>query len=129
MLRTFPPRLDSICSATRDRVSPTRKSFRPQTAVRTRVWTKNRAHKLNSLSLPAFEYVLTTNERLTNVTEDFESATVVHSTIEVDGYGGLTGFLRLADSADDRPELNVKEIRPPRMDDSGRTKYPVLFRV
>jgi len=23
----------------------------------------------------------------------------------------------------------VKEIRPPRMDDSGRTKYPVLFRV
>jgi hypothetical protein len=26
-------------------------------------------------------------------------------------------------------ELSVKEIRPPRMDDSGRTKYPVLFRV
>ncbi|KAJ7643291.1 dipeptidyl aminopeptidase [Mycena polygramma] len=59
-----------------------------------------------------FEYVLTTNERLTNVTEEYESATVVHSTIEVDGY-----------------ELNVKEVRPPRMDDSGRTKYPVLFRV
>ena len=31
---------------------------------------------------------------------------------------------------DDAPiELNFKEIRPPRMDDSGRTKYPVLFRV
>ncbi|KAJ7849979.1 dipeptidyl aminopeptidase [Mycena olivaceomarginata] len=60
----------------------------------------------------AFEYVLTTNERLTNVTEEYETATVVHSTIEVDGY-----------------ELNVKELRPPRMDDSGRTKYPVLFRV
>ncbi|KAJ6581126.1 dipeptidyl aminopeptidase [Mycena capillaripes] len=59
-----------------------------------------------------FEYVLTTNERLTNVTEEYETATVVHSTIEVDGY-----------------ELNVKEVRPPRMDDSGRTKYPVLFRV
>ncbi|KAG6865647.1 hypothetical protein C0991_000566 [Blastosporella zonata] len=26
-------------------------------------------------------------------------------------------------------ELNVQEIRPPRMDDSGRVKYPVLFRV
>ena len=26
-------------------------------------------------------------------------------------------------------ELNVKEMLPPRMDDSGRTKYPVLFRV
>ncbi|KAJ7460697.1 dipeptidyl aminopeptidase [Mycena latifolia] len=60
----------------------------------------------------AFEYVLTTNERLVNVTEEYETPTVVHSTIEVDGY-----------------ELNVKEIRPPRMDDSGRTKYPVLFRV
>ncbi|KAK7031462.1 dipeptidyl peptidase IV N-terminal region-domain-containing protein [Favolaschia claudopus] len=60
----------------------------------------------------AFEYVLTTNERLINVTEEYEAATVVHSTIEVDGN-----------------ELNVKEIRPPRMDDSGRTKYPVLFRV
>ncbi|KAJ7272564.1 dipeptidyl aminopeptidase [Mycena haematopus] len=59
-----------------------------------------------------FEYVLTTNERLTNVTEEYETATAVYSTIEVDGY-----------------ELNVKEIRPPRMDDSGRTKYPVLFRV
>ena len=23
----------------------------------------------------------------------------------------------------------MKEIRPPKMDDSGRTKYPVLFRV
>lgn len=26
-------------------------------------------------------------------------------------------------------ELNVREIRPPRMDDSGKTKYPVLFHV
>lgn len=24
-------------------------------------------------------------------------------------------------------ELNVQELRPPRMDDSGRTKYAVLF--
>lgn len=26
-------------------------------------------------------------------------------------------------------ELNTLEIRPPNMDDSGRIKYPVLFRV
>lgn len=26
-------------------------------------------------------------------------------------------------------ELNAMEIQPPSMDDSGRTKYPVLFRV
>jgi hypothetical protein len=28
-----------------------------------------------------------------------------------------------------RAELNTIELRPPHMDDSGRTKYPVLFRV
>ena len=26
-------------------------------------------------------------------------------------------------------ELNAVELRPPNMDDSGRMKYPVLFRV
>ncbi|KAL4265734.1 peptidase S9B family protein [Pleurotus pulmonarius] len=59
-----------------------------------------------------FGYVLTTNERLTNTTEEFEAPIASYGTIESDGY-----------------ELNFKEIRPPRMDDSGRTKYPVLFRV
>ncbi|KAF9529024.1 dipeptidyl aminopeptidase [Crepidotus variabilis] len=58
------------------------------------------------------ELVLEKNEQLNNITAQYESATVVYSTIMSDGY-----------------ELNVKEIRPPRMDDSGRTKYPVLFRV
>ncbi|CAK5273743.1 unnamed protein product [Mycena citricolor] len=59
-----------------------------------------------------FEYILTTNERLANVTMEYEAPTRSFSTIEVDGF-----------------ELNVREIRPPRMDDSGRTKYPVLFYV
>ncbi|KAJ7158261.1 dipeptidyl aminopeptidase [Mycena crocata] len=58
------------------------------------------------------EYVLTTNELLFDVTQEYEAAIVVYSTIEVDGY-----------------ELNVKEIRPPHMDYSGRTEYPVLFHV
>ncbi|TFK73733.1 dipeptidyl aminopeptidase [Pluteus cervinus] len=60
----------------------------------------------------AFDYSLTTNEKLLNATLEYEAPNIVFSTIESDGY-----------------ELNVKEIRPPRMDDSGRTKYPVLFRV
>jgi dipeptidyl aminopeptidase len=60
----------------------------------------------------SFEYVLTVNERLTNVTREFEAPTVVHSTITSDGY-----------------ELNIKELRPPRMDDTGRTKYAVMFQV
>jgi dipeptidyl aminopeptidase len=59
-----------------------------------------------------FDYPLTDNEKLKNATELYESAVVSYSTITSDGY-----------------ELNVKEIRPPRMDDSGRSKYPVLFKV
>ena len=33
------------------------------------------------------EYVLETNERLANVTAQYEAATVVHSTFENDGFG------------------------------------------
>lgn len=61
---------------------------------------------------PGFDHVLTMNERLLNHTLEYEAATVTHSTFLSDGF-----------------ELNVKEIRPPKMDDSGRVKYPVLFRV
>ncbi|KAJ8455895.1 hypothetical protein ONZ45_g18849 [Pleurotus djamor] len=59
-----------------------------------------------------FEHPLTKNEQLANVTEQFEAPVTLYGTIDSDGY-----------------ELNFKEIRPPRMDDSGRTKYPILFRV
>ncbi|KAI0258657.1 dipeptidyl aminopeptidase [Gloeopeniophorella convolvens] len=60
----------------------------------------------------SFDYVLTENARLNATWSQFETPIVQHSTIESDGY-----------------ELNAVELRPPRMDDSGRTKYPVLFRV
>ncbi|KAI0820257.1 dipeptidyl aminopeptidase [Trametes gibbosa] len=59
-----------------------------------------------------FDYVLTENPQLNETLAQYELPIVTHSTIESDGY-----------------ELNVLEMRPPRMDDSGRTKYPVLFRV
>ncbi|KAA1470272.1 dipeptidyl aminopeptidase [Dentipellis sp. KUC8613] len=57
-------------------------------------------------------YVLTDNSRLNETWNRFEAPIIQHSTITVDGY-----------------ELNTVEIRPPHMDDSGRTKYPVLFHV
>ncbi|KAF5341108.1 hypothetical protein D9611_005871 [Ephemerocybe angulata] len=60
----------------------------------------------------SFSYVLVTNDKLKNITEQYETPTIVHTTFNSHGY-----------------ELNVKEIRPPRMDDSGRMKYPVLFKV
>lgn len=59
-----------------------------------------------------FDYVLTDNSALNATLTEFETAVVTYSTIDSDGF-----------------ELNVKEMRPPRMDDSGRTKYPVLFLV
>ncbi|KAI0065509.1 hypothetical protein BV25DRAFT_1798631 [Artomyces pyxidatus] len=59
-----------------------------------------------------FDYTLTDNVRLNETWSRFETPIVQYTTIESDGY-----------------ELNAFELRPPHMDDSGRTKYPVLFRV
>ncbi|KAL4062523.1 dipeptidyl aminopeptidase [Scleroderma citrinum] len=61
---------------------------------------------------PDFDYVLTNNVKLNETLAEFATATVTYSTVVIDDY-----------------ELNVKEMRPPRMDDSGRTKYPVFFQV
>jgi len=60
----------------------------------------------------SFDYLLTANDALNQTLGLFQEAVISRMTIESDGY-----------------ELNALEIRPPRMDDSGRTKYPVLFRV
>ncbi|KAF8240208.1 hypothetical protein L208DRAFT_1420424 [Tricholoma matsutake] len=68
--------------------------------------------KIAQIGNNSFNHILTMNEDLLNTTTDYEAPTVSYSTIISDGY-----------------ELDVKEIRPPRMDDSGRIKYPVLFRV
>ncbi|KAJ3974288.1 dipeptidyl aminopeptidase [Lentinula raphanica] len=68
--------------------------------------------KVIQTSNPDFHYVLHTNDELSNTTSQFEAPTVLYSTIESDGY-----------------VLNFREVRPPRMDDSGRTKYAVLFYV
>ncbi|CAE6405098.1 unnamed protein product [Rhizoctonia solani] len=57
-------------------------------------------------------YVLTDNNELNKTSAMFQMPFITRSTIESDGY-----------------ELNFMEIRPPNMDDTGRKKYPVLFRV
>ncbi|KAK0457452.1 dipeptidyl peptidase IV N-terminal region-domain-containing protein, partial [Desarmillaria tabescens] len=59
-----------------------------------------------------FGFVTEQNDDLKNVIRLYEAPTVLHSKIEVDGY-----------------EMNVKEFRPPNMDESGETKYAVLFHV
>ncbi|KDN43364.1 hypothetical protein RSAG8_06148, partial [Rhizoctonia solani AG-8 WAC10335] len=57
-------------------------------------------------------YILTDNDDLNKTSAMFQMPFITRSTIESDGY-----------------ELNFMEIRPPNMDETGRKKYPVLFRV
>ncbi|KAH8989460.1 dipeptidyl aminopeptidase [Lactarius akahatsu] len=59
-----------------------------------------------------FDFVVNDNARLNATWSRFETPIIQHTTIDSDGY-----------------ELNAVELRPPHMDSSGRTKYPVLFRV
>ncbi|EJD48202.1 hypothetical protein AURDEDRAFT_113055 [Auricularia subglabra TFB-10046 SS5] len=60
----------------------------------------------------SFVHPLTDNKRLNETLSTFNLPTINYMTIESDGY-----------------ELSALEIRPPGMDDTGHTKYPVLFRV
>ena len=56
------------------------------------------------------DYMLEENKALANLAEKTELPIEIYQTIEVDGF-----------------ELNVVERRPPHFDDTGETKYPVLF--
>lgn len=76
-----------------------------------------------------FDYVLTDNAALNTTLGDFEAATVTYSTVDSDGYGEPFVLIPSTSLVYSVSELNVKEMRPPKMDDSGRTKYPVLFLV
>ena len=53
----------------------------------------------------------------------------IRSTIISDGYGTRYFELKclVIFTFNVNLELNVKEIRPPNMDESGRSKYPVIF--
>lgn len=68
--------------------------------------------KVLQVDKPEFKYDLTDNKDLSKISDQFQMPSIVRSTIMSDGY-----------------ELNTMEIRPPSMDESGRTKYAVLFRV
>lgn len=59
-----------------------------------------------------FDYLLEDNHALNQTLTQFLLPNVNYATVTVDGY-----------------ELNVKEIRPVGMDESGKTKYPVLLAV
>ena len=75
--------------------------------------------------------LLVANEELNKTVHMYEGPTMIHSTIESEGYGEeairapIPGCLPFAGHT----ELNVVEMRPPNMDESGKTKYPVLFHL
>ena len=58
----------------------------------------------------------------------YETPGVVHSTVEIEGYGeeAHCAVIRYIYPG---AELNAVELRPPNMDESGKTKYPVLFHL
>ncbi|KAG8884962.1 hypothetical protein FRB97_002790 [Tulasnella sp. 331] len=68
--------------------------------------------KVISVDNHTFEYQLTNNQALNATVAEYQAPIITRTTFESDGY-----------------ELNAMEIRPNGMDDSGRKKYPVLFRV
>lgn len=62
---------------------------------------------------------LTDNAALAERDASYLHADITHSRVMLRDGGAGTGDV----------EVNVMEIRPPMMDESGRTKYPVLFQV
>jgi dipeptidyl aminopeptidase B len=86
-----------------------------------------------------FDFVVNDNVRLNTTWNQFETPIYQYTTIDSDGYGkdnnpstdspGCSRTKKNCLALFFYAELNAFELRPPRMDDSGRTKYPVLFRV
>lgn len=79
--------------------------------------------------------VLESNLQLASKEASLSGANVILSVIEAGGFGKFTFLDPYCHGGRGRfrlffpPEFNVKEMRPPGMDTSGKTKYPVLFKV
>ncbi|GJN88898.1 hypothetical protein Rhopal_001869-T1 [Rhodotorula paludigena] len=79
--------------------------------------------KLFKVDDPNYSLTLANNSRLATLDPQYQHARIVHSVVALpgtqDALGKGTGLVK----------LNAMEIRPPMMDESGKTKYPVLFQV
>lgn len=78
-----------------------------------------------------FVDVLADNAALAARDEQFMKAEVSYTTVKSNGHGThfLTCALECFELTVASPDLNVLEMRPPLMDLSGRTKYPILVSV
>ncbi|GAA5973880.1 hypothetical protein JCM21900_004734 [Sporobolomyces salmonicolor] len=77
--------------------------------------------KLIKVDDPNYSNTLVDNAALTKVDTQFQHAEISYSTVTVEP--------TTASADGNKVELNAMELRPPLMDVSGRTKYPVLFQV
>lgn len=72
-----------------------------------------------------FTYTLTNNTELRKIDSRFRHAEISYPTISIDP--AISGGVEAA--KEKQVVLNAMEMRPPLMDLSGKTKYPVLFQV
>ncbi|GAA5916914.1 hypothetical protein JCM5296_000616 [Sporobolomyces johnsonii] len=76
--------------------------------------------KLIKVDEPNYSNILADNAALAKVDSQFQHADISYRTVTVEPTASADG---------NKVELNAMELRPPLMDVSGRTKYPVLFQV
>ncbi|GAA5898899.1 hypothetical protein JCM5296_004413 [Sporobolomyces johnsonii] len=76
--------------------------------------------KLIKVDEPNYSNTLVDNAALAKVDSQFQHADISYRTVTVEPTASADG---------NKVELNAMELRPPLMDVSGRTKYPVLFQV
>ncbi|GAA6023188.1 hypothetical protein JCM10207_004472, partial [Rhodosporidiobolus poonsookiae] len=86
--------------------------------------------KVLKVDEPDFSLTLTNNSRLSALDEAHQRASVRYSSLALPGAKDpATGELLATREGGKALEVNVAEMRPPTMDVSGRTKYPVLVQV
>jgi len=68
---------------------------------------------------------MTNNSELRKIDSRFQHAEISYPTISIDPT--ISGGIEAA--KEKLVELNAMELKPPLMDLSGKTKYPVLFQV
>ncbi|GAA6063684.1 hypothetical protein JCM10212_003351 [Sporobolomyces blumeae] len=80
--------------------------------------------KLVKVDEPDYSHTLTNNTDLARLDSRFQHAEIRYSGVKVNAH--IDGY---ESSSSEQVELNAMEMRPPLMDVSGKTKYPVLFHV
>ncbi|GAA5941973.1 S9 family peptidase [Sporobolomyces koalae] len=82
--------------------------------------------KLVKVEDPAYTHILTDNAALRSIDSKFQHAEISYPTVAIEPKFEMTEG---SSARQKEITLDTMELRPPMMDVSGRTKYPVLFQV